>query len=51
MSKEDKAVAQLESIGISAKVDNDTVYVYINDVPLEIAEFEIDFRAKLFDEQ
>lgn len=47
----EKAVAQLESCGIDAFEDNDTVYVTVNETPLEIAIYEIEFRANLFDEE
>lgn len=47
----EKAVAQLQSIGIDAFEENDTVYVRVNDVPLELAIYEIEFRAKLYDEE
>lgn len=51
MSKYEKAVEQLESISITAKVQNGTVYICIDDVELELAEFEIDYRARLYDEE
>ena len=49
MNNNQKAVAQLESMGISAKVENDTVYVFIGDVELELAEFEINYQAKEYE--
>jgi hypothetical protein len=51
MTQNEKAVAQLESCDISAFEDNDTVYVYVGETPLEIAIYEIEFRAKLYDEK
>jgi len=51
MSNKEKAVKQLESINITATIQNGTVYVHIDDVQLELADFEIDFRAKLYNEQ
>ena len=39
------AVAELKSIGIDAKIRYNTVYVVINDYELELAEFEILYRA------
>ena len=51
MSKNQKALAQLKSINIDSKIENDTVYVFVGDVQIEIAQFEIDFRAKLYDEE
>lgn len=46
-----KCIKQLASIGIEAIEQNGTVYVTIGDVQLELAQFEIEFRAKLFDEE
>ena len=51
MNKNEKAVAQLESIDIDAKVENDTVYVCIGDTSLELSEFEINYQAKEFDDE
>jgi len=51
MSKLEKAVAQLVSCGIPAHIENCTVYVEVNEHLLEIAKFEITFRAVLYDEQ
>ena len=51
MSKNEKAVLNLKSKGIEAKLENDTVYVVIGDCELEIAEFEIDFQAQEYDEE
>lgn len=49
MTRNEKAVAQLESMDIEAKVENDTVYVCIGDTALELAEFEINYQAKEYD--
>ncbi|MEK6829795.1 MAG: hypothetical protein AABY15_06775 [Nanoarchaeota archaeon] len=51
MTNNKKAVAQLQGIDIDAHEENDTVYVRVGDVSLELASFEIDFRAKLYDEE
>lgn len=51
MTKNQKAVAQLESCNIDAREENGTVYVYFEDTGLEISEFEINFRAGFYDEQ
>ena len=46
-----KAKAELENKGITAVLENDTLYVKIDEVQLELAEFEINFQAKLYDER
>lgn len=51
MTTLEKAQKQLEGCGITTKITNDTLYVCIDDVELELAEFEINFRANLYDEQ
>jgi len=50
MNNNEKAVAQLESMNIQAKVENDTVYICIDNNELELAEFEIKYQAKKYDE-
>ena len=50
MTKNQKAIENLEEKNISALEDNGTVYVLINEVPLELAQYEIDFQAKEYDE-
>jgi hypothetical protein len=50
MTNLEKAKAQIEGCGISTVIENETLYVCIEDVQLELAQFEIDFRAKLYDE-
>ncbi len=51
MNNKEKCVAQLESMDIQAHIENATVYVTINDTHLELAEYEIDWRAKKHDEE
>lgn len=51
MTKNQKAVAQLEGCNIDAREENGTVYVYFEDMGLEISQFEIDFRADLYDKE
>lgn len=51
MTQNEQAVAQLKSIGIIAYEENDTVYVTIEDTPLELAIYEIEFRASLYREE
>lgn len=50
MTRNEKAVAMLIENGITAHVENDTVYVTVEDCQLEIAQFEIDFQASRWDE-
>lgn len=45
LTKNEKAVKNLEEKGIDALIDNDTVYVKIDGVQLELADFEISFQA------
>lgn len=40
----------LASKGITSKEENDTVYICIDDVELEIAEDEITYQSNCFDE-
>ncbi len=51
MTTTEKAAEQLNSCGVSTKITNDCLYVYLEDLELELSDFEIKFRAKLFDEQ
>tara|TARA_R110000851_G_scaffold28466_2_gene79316 strand:+ start:3998 stop:4168 length:171 start_codon:yes stop_codon:yes gene_type:complete len=48
MTQNEKALSQLKSLDIDCKIENNTVYVYCGDTPLEISEFEIKFRAHLY---
>lgn len=50
MTQEEKAVKNLENKGIVATEENGAVYVYIEDIMLEISEFEIQFQANEFDQ-
>ena len=50
MTLQEKAVANLLEKGIDAFEDNDTVYVYVGDVPLEIAIYEQEYQAREYDE-
>ena len=45
----EKALANLDDIGVSAFEDNDTIYVYCGETPLEIAIYEIEFQANEYD--
>ena len=50
MNNLQKAQAQLNQCGIDTTIENDCLCVYAGDVPLELSEFEVKFRAKLYDE-
>jgi hypothetical protein len=49
MTRNEKAVANLEEKDIQAKVENDTVYVIIGFTELELSDFEIEYQANEFD--
>ena len=51
MTKLEKAQAQLENVGIYTKIENGTLYVDFDSVLLELASFEINFRAGLYEEE
>jgi hypothetical protein len=51
LTRNQKAVKQLESNDITAKEGNGTVYVCIQDSELELAEFEIDYQADNYKEK
>ena len=44
MNRLEKALYMLTFKGIDAKIENDTIYVIINDYSLELSEFEIVFQ-------
>ena len=50
MNNLQKAQAQLNQCGNDTTIENDWLYVYARDVPIELSEFEVKFRAKLYDE-
>ena len=45
-----KAQKNLLNKDVSTDISSDTLYVVINDTSLELAQFEIDFQAKEYDE-
>ena len=53
MTRLEKAKAQLKGCGVETRTENDTLYVFAGsgDLLLELADFEINFRAKLYDEE
>jgi len=51
MTRNEKAVANLEEKDIQSKIENGTVYVIIGFSELELSEFEITFQADEFDER
>jgi hypothetical protein len=50
MTTNQKAIENLAEKGISALEDNGTVYIIVNETPFELAQYEIDFQAKEYDE-
>ena len=44
-----KAQANLEEKDIYTKIENETLYVYIGDVLLELADDEIRYQARNYD--
>ena len=48
---EEYCIRQLTEIGIDVKKENGTVYVCVGDVELELAPYEIEYRAKLYCEE
>ena len=52
MTRNEKAVAQLNSKDyVSGCIENDTVYLVVEDSKFELAEFEIAFQANEYDKQ
>jgi hypothetical protein len=50
MTRLEKAKKNLEEKGIDCKIENDTIYVFIEDIELEISEFEINYQMDEFDD-
>jgi hypothetical protein len=48
LSLNQKAVKNLQEKGINARIENGTIYVVIDEVLLELSEFEIKFQADEF---
>ena len=46
-----KAQQQLEGEDIYTTIRNGTLYVLVGDVGLELAEYEINYRAKIWDDE
>jgi len=51
MNKLEKAQAQLESIGISASIQNHSIYVAINGSELQLSDFEINYQVERYNEE
>lgn len=49
MNRLETALFVLTQKGINAKIENDTIYVTIQDCELEISDFEIDFQVSEYD--
>lgn len=50
LTKEQKAVKNLKNNGFSARITNDTVYLCVEESEFELAPYEINFQAEMFDE-
>ena len=50
MTNNKKCIAQLDECGIYCEEQNDRVYVYVQDSLLELSQFEVDFRAQVYDD-
>ena len=51
MNRNEKEIANLETLDIQAKLENYTVYVIIGDNELELSDFEIEYQANEFDKK
>ena len=51
MTKEEKAIERLEGLDISAKFENDCVYVTVGSTDLELSEYEVNYQAGMYDEE
>ena len=51
MTKNQKAVANLEEKDIDAKIENNTVYVVIGGTELELSDYEINYQSNEYDER
>ena len=51
LSRLEKAKSELSNKDIQSNIENDTLYVFVNNIQLELADFEIDFQVTLFDEK
>jgi len=50
MTRLEKALYNLEGMGIDANINSDTIYVHIQDTELELSEFEINYQAQCYDD-
>lgn len=51
MKNHEKAICQLQEKDINAKFENGVVYVEINDIWIEISDFEMKYQARMYDEE
>lgn len=49
MTHLEKALEVLFEKGIDAKIENDVLYVCINEYDLELSDFEVDFQASEYE--
>lgn len=50
MTKQEKCIKQLQDIGLSVFETNNTVYVRVGAIELELAIYEQEYRARIWDE-
>lgn len=50
MDRLQKALHNLEGMGIDAHIESETIYVTIQDTDLELSAFEIDYQAQSYDD-
>lgn len=51
LKETEKAVIQLKGCGLDAVEKYGRVYIQIGDIELELSEFEVNFRAELYDKE
>jgi hypothetical protein len=50
MTQNQKAILSITDKGVMAFEENGTVYIEVSNIPFEIAQFEIEYQANIFDE-
>ena len=51
MNRLQKAKSQLKSIDVSCAIETDCLYVVIGDIWLELSDFEVSYRAAMYDNE
>ena len=49
MTKNEKAASNLLSHGVETSIHKNKLHVNVNLIPLELSQFEVNFRASLYD--